>query len=126
MAKKKASKAAAKKSAAAPAPKIASTKKVRTKGDVFRTLAENSGVSRSQVVRMFDVMSKMMEKDLNKGGPGVFNVPGLMRVKVQRKPATKERQGKNPFTGQTITIKAKPARNVVRVRPLKGLKDLVA
>jgi nucleoid DNA-binding protein len=55
----------------------------------------------------------------------VFVVPGLMKLKVVRKPATKERQGKNPFTGEPMTIKAKPARNVVRVQPLKALKDLV-
>jgi nucleoid DNA-binding protein len=45
---------------------------------------------------------------------------------VQHKPATKERQGTNPFTGEPTTFKAKPARNVVKVRPLKRLKDMVA
>jgi nucleoid DNA-binding protein len=48
-----------------------------------------------------------------------------MKVTVVRKPATKERPGKNPFTGEMITIKAKPARNVVKVRPLKTLKAMV-
>jgi hypothetical protein len=48
-----------------------------------------------------------------------------MRITVKRKPATKERQGINPFTKEPMTIKAKPARNVVRVRPLRGLKEMV-
>ena len=122
--KKKTAKKAAKK-AAAPAPKITAAAKARTKGEIYRTLAEHTGMKRGDVVRMFDIMSAMMEKDLN-SKVGVFNVPGLMRVKVVKKPATKERMGKNPFTGEMQKFAAKPARKVVRIRPLKGLKDLVA
>jgi nucleoid DNA-binding protein len=55
----------------------------------------------------------------------VFTIPGLCKIVVQRKPATKERQGINPFTGEETTFKAKPARNVIKVRPLKNLKDMV-
>ncbi len=130
MAKKKTAKkkkAGAKKAsakAAMPAPKIAPASKARSKGEVYRTLAEQSGLKRADVVRMFDVMTAMMEKDLN-SKIGTFNVPGLMRVKVVKKPATKARMGKNPFTGEMQQFAAKPARKVVRVRPLKGLKDLV-
>ena len=125
MAKKKSSKKVAKKAKAAmPAPKIASASKVRSKGEVYRTLAEQSGVTRAQVARMFDVMSAMIEKDL-KSGPKVFNVPGMMKITVTHKPATKARKGTNPFTGEEMMFKAKPARKVVKVRPLKGLKELV-
>lgn len=124
---KKTAKKSASKSNALPPIKIAgaSGSKARTKGEIYRTLAEQSGVSRQQVVRLFDVMQAMIARDLQKGGPGMFNVPGMMRVLVQRKPATKEREGINPFTGEKTTFKAKPARNVVKVRPLKGLKALV-
>ena len=52
-------------------------------------------------------------------------MPGLMKIKVVRKPATKARPGINPFTGEEIMIKAKPARNVVKVTPLKNLKEMV-
>jgi nucleoid DNA-binding protein len=128
MAKKKNSKkkSGAKKAAAKalPAPKITAASKARSKGEVYRTLAEQSGLKRADVVRVFDVMTVMMEKDLN-SKVGTFNVPGLMRVKVVRKPATKARMGKNPFTGEMQQFAAKPARKVVRVRPLKALKDLV-
>ena len=52
-------------------------------------------------------------------------VPGLMRITVKRKPATKARKGINPFTKEEVMFKAKPARNVVKVRPLRGLKEMV-
>ena len=55
----------------------------------------------------------------------MYTVPGLMKIKVVRKPATKARKGVNPFTGEAMTFKAKPARNVVKVLPLKALKDMV-
>ena len=74
---------------------------------------------------MFDTLGDIVKADLSKRGPGALNVAGLMKVTVQRKPATKARKGINPFTGEETVFKAKPARNVVKVRPLKGLKDRV-
>jgi nucleoid DNA-binding protein len=71
-------------------------------------------------------MSQMIGADLKKGAAEQFTVPGLMKVSVVRKPATKARKGINPFTKEEVMFKAKPARNVVKVRPMKGLKDLVA
>ena len=95
MAKKKKvtkKKAGAAKSAKAAAPaKVAAVSpasKVRSKGEVFRVLAEHSGASRKQVATMFDVMKDMIAKDLSKKGPGVFSVPGMMKVTVSRMPAT--------------------------------------
>jgi nucleoid DNA-binding protein len=70
-------------------------------------------------------MGQLIAADLKKGGAGVFNVPGLMKVTVVRKPATPARKGTNPFTGEPTVFKAKPARNVVKVRPLKALKEMV-
>jgi nucleoid DNA-binding protein len=49
-----------------------------------------------------------------------------MKIEVKRKPATKARKGINPFTGEETIFKAKPARNVVRIRALKKVKDMVA
>ena len=62
---------------------------------------------------------------MGRSGAGTFTVPGLMKVKVIRKPATKEREGINPFTKEPTIFKAKPARNVVKVAPLKALKEMV-
>lgn len=99
--------------------------KSRTKSEVFRELATAAGLTRKQVSIVFDEMAGLIKKDLNKG-PGIFTVPGLMKITVQRKPATKARKGINPFTGEEIMIKAKPARKVVKVRPLKNLKAMVS
>ena len=74
---------------------------------------------------MFDAMAAQIKKSLGRGGPGAYAVPGLMKVIVQRKPATKARKGISPFTGEETVFKAKPARNVVKIRPLKNLKDMV-
>ena len=105
--------------------KVSSAKGVRSKSDVFGTIAEHVGINRRDVAGVFHVMGGLIKADLSKGGPGVFKVPGLLRIVVQRKPATKARMGINPFTKQDVMFKAKPARNVVKVRPLRGLKEMV-
>ncbi len=116
-----------KKAPAKAAPRVTGAKgKPRTKSDVQATIAEHVGISKKEVAAVFETMGAMMAADLKKGNAGIFNVPGLMKVTVQRKPATKARKGINPFTGEPTIFKAKPARNVVKVRPLKGLKDMVA
>ncbi len=116
-----------------PARKAAATKKVtvpnadkpRTKSEVFSIIADNTGLTRKQVSEVFNVTRDIIAKDLKKGGPEAVNLGGLMKVTVQRKPATKARKGINPFTGEPTMFKAKPARNVVKVRPLKALKEVV-
>lgn len=125
-ARKSTAKKAAPKAAPAKAGKITGAKgKARTKSDVQAVIAEHVGISKKEVASVFDTMGKLIAADLSKGNAGTFNVPGLMKVTVQRKPATKARKGINPFTGEPTTFKAKPARNVVKVRPLKALKDMV-
>src|SRR5437016_1191230 len=105
--------------------KVGASAKPRSKSEVFRTIAQHAGIHRRDVAAVFHVMGSMIKADLSKSGPGVFQVPGLMRITVKRKPATKERMGINPFTKEQVMFKAKPARNVVRVRPLQGLKAMV-
>lgn len=100
------------------------TGKPRSKSALFGSLAEATELSRKQVAAVFDGLAETIKQDLKKG-PGVIAVPGLMRIKVVRKPATKAREGINPFTGEKMMFKAKPARNVVKVQPLKGLKAMV-
>jgi len=104
---------------------IPSSRKPRTKGEFFRLISENTDLTRSQVSQVFDVVGKVIETDLKKGGPGVVNVGGLMKVTVKRMPAKPARKGVNPFTGEEQMFKPKPARNVIKVRPLKSLKDRV-
>lgn len=100
-------------------------KKPRTKTEILRTIAENTELTRKDVVAVFDEMAAMIKKDLGKRGPGAFTIPGLAKVRVVRKPATKARKGTNPFTGEEMMFKAKPARNVVKLTALKALKDMV-
>jgi nucleoid DNA-binding protein len=105
--------------------KVAASSKTRTKSGVLQTIAESVGIHRRDVAGVFHVLGSVIRADLSKVGSGIVTVPGLFRVTVKRKPATKERQGINPFTKEPMTIKAKPARNVVRVRPLRALKEMV-
>jgi nucleoid DNA-binding protein len=108
----------------AKAVKKGGASKPRSKSEIFTELAEQAGITRKQVAAVFGGLGEMLKKDLTKG-PKVFAVPGLMKVNVIVKPATKARKGINPFTGQEMMFKAKPARKVVKIRPLKGLKDMV-
>ena len=99
--------------------------KAMNKTEIFAALAEATGLTKQQVGGLFDELAKLIGKNLGNDGPGSFAIPGLLNIKVVRKPATEERKGINPFTKEEITIKAKPAKNVVKVTALKGLKDLV-
>ncbi len=96
-----------------------------TKTEILNALAESTGVAKKDDGAVFEQHGVLIANSIGKKGPGVFNIPGLMKITVTRKPATKEREGINPFTKEPTIFKAKPARNVVKVRPLKGLKDMV-
>jgi len=109
---------AAKKAAVAKAP--------MTKSAMLEQIAQNTGLARKQVSAVFDELVALIEAHLKKGAVGQFTFPGIMKIEIKRKPATKARKGLNPFTGEETVFKAKPARNVVRIRPLKKVKDMVA
>jgi len=99
--------------------------KPMTKSQIVSGIAEETGLTKKDVTAVFEAMAGQIKKSLGRRGPGAYSVPGLMKLTVVRKPATKARKGINPFTGEETTFKAKPARNVVKVRPLKNLKDMV-
>lgn len=98
--------------------------KAMSKGEIVTALSEGTGLSKKEISSVFDELTKLIEMNLGKKGPGVFNFPAPMKVKVIRKPATKARKGINPFTKEETVFKAKPARNVIKVLPLKALKDM--
>ena len=123
-AKKAAKKAKAKK--AAPAKRVTAVRKPMTKSGIMSEISGKTGLTKKQVSSVFDEMTVLIERHIKKGGAGQFSLPGLMKVEVKRKPATKARKGINPFTGEETIFKAKPARNVVKIRPLKKVKDMVA
>jgi nucleoid DNA-binding protein len=126
--------APAAKAAPAPAakapPKPADTPtpdrpKPANKAVVYTALAETTGLGKKEVAAVFSALGTLIAKELGKKGPGQFVLPGLLKLKVVRKPATKARSRTNPFTGAPMTIPAKPARDVVRALPLKALKEMV-
>jgi len=92
----------------------------------MRHIADATELSKKQVESVFDELGVLVERHLKKGAAGQFTLPGLLKCVVKRIPAKKSRKGVNPFTGEPMTFKAKPARNVVRVRPLKKLKEMVS
>ncbi len=121
-AKKPAKKASVKKST--PVRKITAVKKPMTKSAIIGEIAENTQLSKKQISSVFDELGILIERHIKKRSPGQFTLPGLMKIKVKRKPATKARKGINPFTGEETVFKAKPARKVVKIRPLKKVKEM--
>jgi DNA-binding protein HU-beta len=115
---------AKKKSAAsAKAFSFPKTTRPRTKGELIRGLAEATDVPKKQVASIFEALTAVIGQDVAK--LGTFMLPGLAKFVVLKKPATKARKGINPFTKEPMTFKAKPARKIVRVRALAGLKSFV-
>lgn len=96
-----------------------------TRSALLSHLADKTGLTKKQVSEVLDEMKNVIEGHLKSGGARVFTMPGLFKIKVNRKPATRARKGINPFTGEEMVFKAKPARNVVKIQALKGLKDMV-
>jgi len=119
-----AKKAVAKKAAPAAPKRIKAIKEPMTKTAMMATIAEETGLSKKEVAAVFESLSGLIEGHVKKNGAGTCTVPGLMKIKTIRKPAQKARKGINPFTGEETMFKAKPARTVVKVLPLKKLKDM--
>lgn len=96
-----------------------------TRSQTVTHVAESTGLTKKQVTAVMEELKNVIEGHVKTGGARVFTMPGLFKIKVARKPATRARKGINPFTGEEMVFKAKPARNVVKVQPLKSLKDMV-
>jgi len=99
--------------------------KPATKSEVLAGIAATTQLSRKQVASVFEALAGAIKTAVGKKGPGVFALPGLLKIVVVQKPAVPARLGINPFTQQQQMFKAKPARKVIKVRPLKALKDMV-
>jgi len=125
--KKAAKKKAAKKKVVTTATKrITAIKEPMTKSALYAAIADKTELKKKDVDAVFAAMAEIVEGHLKKGGAGVFTLPGRCKMKVVRKPATKARKGINPFTGEATVFKAKPARNIVKIAPLKGAKEMVS
>lgn len=104
----------------------AQTTKSPTKSEIYATICKDTGLTRKQVSAVFDSLSGQIKNNLGgRSAAGIFTIPGLLKMRVVKKPAVKARKGINPFTGEEMMFKAKPASKVVKIAALKGLKDMV-
>jgi DNA-binding protein HU-beta len=100
--------------------------KMMSKSELIRKISEQhskSNMTRKHVKDVIESLAKIGYLELKKSG--AFVVPGFAKFVVIKKPATKERSGINPFTKEPTIFKAKPARKIVRARPVKAAKDAV-
>lgn len=107
------------------AAKKTAIKERYSKTQILNHIAEETELSRKDVSAVLDSLSDVIEGHIKKNGAGEFVLPGLLKIVTVRKPAVKARKGINPFTKEEVMFKAKPATTVVKVRPLKKLKDMV-
>ena len=109
------------------AKKSAAIATKQTKSQILSALAEDTGLTKKEIAAVVDALADLAHRHLKKKGSGEFTVPSL-GIKLRRviKPARKARKGVNPFTGEEIMIKAKPATTSVRAVALKAIKDAVA
>ena len=96
-----------------------------TKTAILNEIATNTDLSRAQVASVLDELESLIERHIRKRAVGEFTLPGLLKIKAAKRPATKKRMGRNPATGEEIVIAAKPATTRVRVSALKKLKDMI-
>lgn len=109
----------------ATSKKLSAVNKAFTKSEILSNIASLTDLAQKEVGSVVAALHQIIEGHVKKGGPGVFILPGLLKVQVINKPATKARKGINPFTGEETVFKAKPARKVVKVKALKRLKEMV-
>ncbi|MGH8224603.1 MAG: HU family DNA-binding protein [Gammaproteobacteria bacterium] len=109
----------------ATAKSAASAAKPMTKSQIVRYIAEQNELTHGEAGGVLASIEKLIKRELGRKGPGTFNFAGLLKIRLATKAATKARKGVNPFTGEAMTIKAKPARRTVRVTALKKLKEMV-
>lgn len=107
---------------AVEAKKMKPVKTKLSKSQMFEALAEDSGVTKSDVKKVWGSLERLIEASICERGYGQFTLPGLMKVTTVRRPAIKARRGINPFTKEEIWFKAKPASTGVRIRALKKMK----
>lgn len=104
----------------------AAPKKAATKTQIVSNIADTTGLSKKQVSAVFEALTEEIKKNITGRGPGVFAIPGLVKIEKKKVPARPAQKGvKNPFTGEIQDRPAKPASSKVRVRPLKNLKDMI-
>jgi nucleoid DNA-binding protein len=108
--------------------KTTAVKTAMTKAQVIAEMAENTGLAKKDITAVLEELGALVERHIRKGAAGTFTMPGLLKIRTVRKPAKKAQKGvPNPFRpGETMDVAAKPASTVVKIQPLKRVKDMVA
>jgi nucleoid DNA-binding protein len=105
---------------------IKPTGKKQTKSEILKVIADETGLSSKAIKEVFIATANLLKSHLMKRGSGEFIMPELgMKIVRKIKAATKKRSGRNPTTGESIIIPAKPKREVIRIKPLKSLKEVI-
>ena len=108
----------------APKKKSAINSKM-TKNMILTEIAESTNLTKVQVSSVIDELESVIERHIRKRAAGEFTLPGVLKIKAAKRPASKKRMGRNPATGEEMVIPAKPASTRVRVTALKKLKDMI-
>lgn len=106
-------------------PKLGLAKKIFTKSEIQKVISGHAGITKCQVNDVFNMLAEIIRAHLTKGAVGVIKLEGLLKIERIHKLAKKARKGVNPFTGEEVMFKAKPAHHVIKVRALKKLKEMV-
>lgn len=100
--------------------------KAPTKSEIMNSLSEKTGLNKKDIAGVFEALTAEIEENIaKKTASGQFTIPGLCKIVVKERPALPKRQVRNPGTGEMVWAKPRPASRQVKVRPLKGLKDMV-
>jgi len=101
-------------------------KKAPTKTEILQSIANATDLTKKQVAAVLDALTEEIRKSLSSRGAGVFTLPGLVKFEKKKVPARPAQKGvKNPFTGELQDRPAKPAYSKIKVRALRGAKDMV-
>lgn len=103
----------------------AAGKKAMTKAEIMGELSEKTGITKKQVVEVFDALAGVVKRELAKRGPEKFVIPGLLKLYVRETKPRPAGEYKNPLTGKVENRPAKPSQRKVRATPLKPLKEMV-
>ena len=105
-------------------PKMPLVKDPLTKGGIIKAIMDMTCLAKKEVAGVLDAFGTVIELHVKSRGPGKFTMPGLLKIAVVKKPAKPARKGVNPFTGEEMMFKAKPAHKVVKIKALRKLKEM--
>jgi len=92
-----------------------------TQTQLADAVADRAGTSRADAKRVLTALEEVVLDQI--GDAEKVKIGSVVQIEVRVRPATKARPGRNPATGEEITIAAKPASVAVKARPLAKAKQ---